>query len=96
MAKKINYYRMNSKIKESLAELEMKFKGDTSYLNSRLKTADDDQKKFFELFLSSGNSKSLLERFYGLFSASTPEEEDYESMKYYIRNLTHFSSLEHQ
>jgi len=96
MAKKINYYRMNSKVKESLEELEMKFKSDTTYLNSKLKTANDDQKKFFELFLSSRNSKSILERFYGLFSASTPEEEDYESMKYYVSNLLHFSSLENQ
>ena len=69
MAKKINYYRMNSKVKESLEELEMKFKSDTTYLNSRLKTANDDQNIFFELFISSSNSKSLLERFYGLFSA---------------------------
>jgi hypothetical protein len=92
MAKKINYYRMNSKIKESLAELEMKFSSDETYLNSKLNIANDDQKKFFELFLSSRNPKSLLERFYGLFSAMAPEEEDYENMKYYVNNLMHFSS----
>ena len=74
----------------------MKFKSDTTYLNSRLKTANDDQNIFFELFISSRNSKSLPERFYGLFSASTPEEEDYESMTYYVSNLLCFSSLEHQ
>ena len=92
MAKKINYYRMNSKVKESLAELELKFKSDSTYLNSKLNTANDDQKKFFRLFLSSKNPKSLLERFYGLFSATTPEEEDYENLKYYVNNLMHFSS----
>jgi hypothetical protein len=93
MAKKINYYRMNSKVKRSLAELEMKFKSDATYLSSKLKTANDDQKKFFQVFLSSRNPKSLLERFYGLFSSATPEEEDYESIKYYVNNLMHFSSL---
>lgn len=93
MEKKINYYRMNSKVKDSLAELEMKLKSDATYLNSKLITANDDQKKFFKLFLSSRNSKSLIERFYGLFSATTPEEEDYENIKYYVSNLMHFSSL---
>ena len=92
MAKKINYYRMNSKVKESLAELEMKLNSDETYLNSKLNTANDDQKKFFKLFLSSKNPKSLLERFYGLFSATSPEDEDYESIKYYVSNLMHFSS----
>lgn len=96
MAKKINYYRMNSKVKESLAELEMRLKSDTTCLNSKLETANDDQKYFFKLFLESRNSKSLLERFYGLFSATTPEEEDYENMEYYVNNLLHFSSLENR
>jgi hypothetical protein len=87
---------MNSKVKESLAEIEMKFIGDETFLNSKLETANDDQKKFYRLFLSSRNPTSLLERFYGLFSATTPEEEDYENLKYYVNNLMHFSSLEHQ
>ncbi len=95
MAAKINYYRMNGKVKESLAELEIKFKNDATCLNSKLKTANNDQKKFYKLFLSSGNPKSLQERFYGLFSATTPEEEDYENIKYYVSNLVHFSTLEH-
>ena len=96
MAKKINYYRMNSKVKTILEDLEMKFKSNATFLNSKLKTANDDQKKFFELFLSSRNPKSFIERFYGLFSATTPDEEDYESIKYYFNNLLHFSSQEHQ
>jgi Uma2 family endonuclease len=87
---------MNSIVTRSLAELDMKLRRETTYLNSKLETANDDQKKFFELFLSSRNPKSLLERFYGLFSAMTPEEEDYENIKYYVSNLMHFSSLEHQ
>jgi hypothetical protein len=93
MAKKINYCRITSKVKECLVELESKFISDTTYLNSKLETADDDQKKFFKVFLSPLNPKSLIERFWGLFSATTPEEEDYENMKYYVNNLTHFSSL---
>ncbi len=71
----------------------MKFKNDETYLNSKLNTADDDQRNFFELFLSSRNPKSLIERFYALFSATTPDEEDYESIKYYVSNLMHFSAL---
>jgi hypothetical protein len=83
---------MNSKVKESLAEIELKFNGDETFLNSKLETANDDQKRFFRIFLSSKNPRSLLERFYGLFSATTPEEEDYENLKYYVSNLMHFSS----
>jgi hypothetical protein len=42
----------------------MKIKSNPTNLNSKLKTSYDDQKKFFKLFLSSGNPKSFLERYY--------------------------------
>lgn len=81
-------------VKKGLTELEMNLKCDTSYLNSKLETSNEDQKKFYTLFLSSRNPKSLIERFYGLFTATTPECEDYETMEYYVSNLMHFSSSE--
>jgi succinate dehydrogenase flavin-adding protein (antitoxin of CptAB toxin-antitoxin module) len=80
----------NTLVRRKLQELEPIIRNDPKFLNQKLSTANEEQKKFYNRFLNPQDQSNFIERFDLLFPETTTIDVDYKNMIMYVTNLNYF------